>query len=127
MSSITKEMTIGEILRTNPEVAPVLMEAGMHCLGCPSAQGESLEEAAMVHGIDIDALMKAIAELEKYPRYPFPDVGDVLSYGAVLNVAGCREPPPRGNALCPKKRRRSVHGLHCRESASRNAPQGMQR
>ena len=44
-------------------MAPVLMEAGMHCLGCPSAQGESLEEAAMVHGIDIDALMKAIEEL----------------------------------------------------------------
>lgn len=63
MSNITKEMTIGEILSTNPDVAPVLMEAGMHCLGCPSAQGESLEEAAMVHGIDIDALMKAIDEL----------------------------------------------------------------
>lgn len=63
MSGITKEMTIGEILRESPEVAPVLMEAGMHCLGCPSAQGESLEEAAMVHGIDIDALMKAIEEL----------------------------------------------------------------
>ena len=63
MSNITKEMTIGEILRTNPDVAPVLMDAGMHCLGCPSAQGESLEEAAMVHGIDIDALMKAIEEL----------------------------------------------------------------
>lgn len=61
MSSITKEMTIGEILRTNPDVAPVLMEAGMHCLGCPSAQGESLEEAAMVHGIDIDDLMAKIA------------------------------------------------------------------
>jgi len=60
MSGITKEMTIGEILRTNPDVAPVLMDAGMHCLGCPSAQGESLEEAAMVHGIDIDALMSAI-------------------------------------------------------------------
>ena len=56
-------MTIGEILRTNPAVAPVLLEAGMHCLGCPSAQGESLEEAAMVHGIDIDALMQAIAQL----------------------------------------------------------------
>ena len=56
-------MTIGEILRTNPNVAPLLMEAGMHCLGCPSAQGESLEEAAEVHGIDIDALMKAIQEL----------------------------------------------------------------
>ena len=63
MSNITKEMTIGEILNTNPDVAPVLLEAGMHCLGCPSAQGESLEEAAMVHGIDIDALMEAIAAL----------------------------------------------------------------
>lgn len=62
MSGITKEMTIGEILRTNPEVAPVLMEAGMHCLGCPSAQGESLEEAAMVHGINIDELMAKIGQ-----------------------------------------------------------------
>lgn len=63
MSTITREMTIGEILRANPDVAPVLMEAGMHCLGCPSAQGESLEEAAMVHGIDVDELMKAIEAL----------------------------------------------------------------
>lgn len=63
MSEITKEMTIGEILRQSPEVAPVLMEAGMHCLGCPSAQGESLEEAAMVHGIDIDELMETIGKL----------------------------------------------------------------
>lgn len=61
MADITKDMTIGEILRTAPEVAPLLMEAGMHCLGCPSAQAESLEEAAMVHGIDIDALMKKIS------------------------------------------------------------------
>lgn len=60
MTGITKDMTIGEILRTNAEVAPILMEAGMHCLGCPSAQGESLAEAAMVHGIDIDALMAKI-------------------------------------------------------------------
>ena len=65
MATITKEMTIGEILRTQPEIAPVLMNAGMHCLGCPSAQGESLEEAAMVHGMDIDALMQEIAELDK--------------------------------------------------------------
>ena len=63
MDGITKEMTIGEILRANPDVAPVLMEAGMHCLGCPSAQGESLEAAAMVHGLDIDELMKAIEAL----------------------------------------------------------------
>ena len=58
-----QNMTIGEILRQAPEVAPLLMEAGMHCLGCPSAQGESLEEAAMVHGMDVDALMEKIAAL----------------------------------------------------------------
>ena len=63
MSQITKEMTIGEILVTNPNVAPVLLEAGMHCLGCPSAQGETLEEAAMVHGMDINELMEKIAAL----------------------------------------------------------------
>ncbi|MDE7018596.1 MAG: DUF1858 domain-containing protein [Lachnospiraceae bacterium] len=63
MANITKDMTIGEILRTNPDVAPILMNAGMHCLGCPSAQGESLEEAAMVHGMNIDDLMEQIAAL----------------------------------------------------------------
>lgn len=60
MSGITKDMTIGEILRVNPDVIPVLLNAGMHCLGCPASQAESLEEAAMVHGIDIDELMTAI-------------------------------------------------------------------
>ncbi|MCH5345180.1 MAG: DUF1858 domain-containing protein [Acetatifactor sp.] len=60
MSGITKDMTIGEILNANPNVVPVLLEAGMHCLGCPASQAESLEEAAGVHGIDIDELMKAI-------------------------------------------------------------------
>lgn len=63
MAQITKDMTIGEILRTNPDIAPVLMEAGMHCLGCPSAQAESLEEAAMVHGMDISDLMAKIEAL----------------------------------------------------------------
>lgn len=63
MAEITKEMTIGEILRLNPDVAPILMEAGMHCLGCPSAQGESLEEAAMVHGMDVEDLMSKISAL----------------------------------------------------------------
>ena len=63
MSAISKEMTIGEMLRTNPAVAPILMEAGMHCLGCPSAQGETLEEAAMVHGMDVNVLMSKINAL----------------------------------------------------------------
>ena len=62
MAQLTKDMTIGEIIRIDQGVIPILMEAGMHCLGCPSAQGETLEEAAMVHGMDIDALMKAINE-----------------------------------------------------------------
>ncbi len=60
MADITKDMTIGEALRTNPDIAPVLLEIGMHCLGCPSAQGETLEEAAMVHGLDADDLMSKI-------------------------------------------------------------------
>lgn len=62
MAQITKDMTIGEIIRIDQGVIPILMEAGMHCIGCPSAQGETLEEAAMVHGMDIDVLMKAINE-----------------------------------------------------------------
>ena len=57
---ITKDMTIGEIIVNKPEVAPILMEAGMHCFGCPASLGESLEEAAMVHGLDVDDLMGAI-------------------------------------------------------------------
>lgn len=60
---ISKDITIGELLRANPEVAPVLMEAGMHCLGCPASQGESLEEAAMVHGIDVEELIAKINSL----------------------------------------------------------------
>lgn len=63
MAEISKDMSIGEILRVNPDVAPVLMEIGMHCLGCPSAQGETLEEAAMVHGISIEDLMAKIEAL----------------------------------------------------------------
>lgn len=59
-AKITKEMTIGEILQLNAGLAPVLMAGGMHCVGCPSSQMESLEEAAMVHGMDVDVLVKQI-------------------------------------------------------------------
>ena len=61
MADITKDMTIGEALMLKPEIAPVLMGMGMHCLGCPASQAESLEEAAMVHGMDVDELMSQIA------------------------------------------------------------------
>ena len=57
---VTKDMTIGQLLMAYPNVAPVLMEVGMHCLGCPSAQAESLADAAMVHGMDADALVEKI-------------------------------------------------------------------
>ena len=57
---ITKDITIGELLKQAPDVAPVLLSAGMHCLGCPASQAESIEDAAMVHGLDVDELMKEI-------------------------------------------------------------------
>lgn len=64
---ITKDMTIGEIISINPNMAGVLMAGGMHCVGCPSSQGESLEEAAFVHGIDSDVLEARLnAFLEAY-------------------------------------------------------------
>lgn len=59
-NQITQETTIGELIASYPQVAPILMEIGMHCLGCPSAQGESLGEAAMVHGIDPELLVAKI-------------------------------------------------------------------
>ena len=49
-------MTIGQIISIHPHMAGVLMSGGMHCVGCPSSQGETLEEAAMVHGIDVELL-----------------------------------------------------------------------
>lgn len=63
MATFTKDMTIGEALRLDINAAPVLMDIGMHCLGCPSAQGETLEEAAMVHGIPVEVLMEKLNAL----------------------------------------------------------------
>ena len=60
MEKITADMTIGEILNVREDVAPILLNMGMHCLGCPSAQAESLEDAAMVHGMDADLLVEKI-------------------------------------------------------------------
>lgn len=60
--TVNKEMTIAEIIRLDAGIIPILLGSGMHCIGCPSAQGESLEEACMVHGIEVDALVDAINE-----------------------------------------------------------------
>ncbi|HIX48556.1 MAG TPA: DUF1858 domain-containing protein [Candidatus Mediterraneibacter caccavium] len=60
MAQISKDTKIGELLNIFPESAPILMEIGMHCLGCPASQMETLEEAAMVHGIDSVLLVEKI-------------------------------------------------------------------
>lgn len=57
---ITKDMIIGEILDKKPEAAPILLAMGMHCLGCPSARGETLEQACAVHGVDVDEIVAKI-------------------------------------------------------------------
>ena len=60
---VNKDMLIGELVQMHELIAPMLMRAGMHCLGCPSSQGESLEEACMVHGIDCDDLVSKMNEI----------------------------------------------------------------
>lgn len=62
MAQVSKDMIIYDILKIDANLAPVLMAAGIHCIGCPSAQGESLEEAAMVHGLDADELVNTLNE-----------------------------------------------------------------
>ena len=60
MAQVNKSTMIGELLTIDAEVAPILLNIGMHCLGCPGAQAETLEEAAMVHGLDGDLLVEKI-------------------------------------------------------------------
>lgn len=61
---ITKDKTISQVLEENPKTADVFMKHGMGCLGCAVASGETVEEAASVHGIDIDILLKELNEIE---------------------------------------------------------------
>lgn len=60
MAQVTKDTMIGELLQIDENIAPVLLDIGMHCLGCPSSQMETIAEAAMVHGIEPDALVDRI-------------------------------------------------------------------
>ena len=57
MVQITRDTIIGDILDIAPETAPLFMSIGMHCLGCPASRGETVAEACMVHGVDVDALL----------------------------------------------------------------------
>ena len=58
--TVTKDSIIGDILDAAPQTAIYFMEMGMHCLGCPSARGESIEDACAVHGVDVDELIEKI-------------------------------------------------------------------
>ncbi len=60
MAQVTKSTMIGELLQLDENIAPILLNIGMHCLGCPSSQMESIEEAAMVHGVNPDELVGTI-------------------------------------------------------------------
>lgn len=57
MATISKDMTIGDILKIDEGLVPILLETGMHCLGCPASQMESLEDACAVHGTDVNAII----------------------------------------------------------------------
>lgn len=60
MAKITKDMIIADIIQVNMGCVPILLNEGMHCIGCPASQGESLEEACMVHGLDAEVLVKKL-------------------------------------------------------------------
>ena len=60
MSELKKDMTIAEALKIKPGIAPILMSKGMHCLGCSIAHGETIEQAAQVHGLNSDELLKEL-------------------------------------------------------------------
>ncbi|MDO4975433.1 MAG: DUF1858 domain-containing protein [Alphaproteobacteria bacterium] len=62
MNKITKDMIIGEVIEKNPDLVRTFFENGMMCIGCPASQGESIEQAAQVHGLDADQLINALNE-----------------------------------------------------------------
>ena len=63
MARIEKTTIIGDVLDIAPQTAPLFMAIGMHCLGCPSSRGETVEEACAVHGVDVDKLLAVVNEV----------------------------------------------------------------
>ena len=63
MARIEKNTIIGDVLDIAPQTAPLFMAIGMHCLGCPSSRGETVEEACAVHGVDVDKLLAVVNEV----------------------------------------------------------------
>lgn len=66
-AKIEKETIIGDVLDIAPHSAPLFFAIGMHCLGCPSSRGETVEEACAVHGVDVDKLLEIVNEEANKP------------------------------------------------------------
>ena len=62
MVNITKDTIIGDILDIAPQTAPIFLSIGMHCLGCPSSRGETVEQACAAHNVDVEGLLRAVNE-----------------------------------------------------------------
>ena len=89
--TITKDTIIGDILTIAPDTAPLFLEIGMHCLGCPASRGETVEQACMVHGVEVEELLakaalgarlsihppEAESDLKRAPRCPLQCSGSV--------------------------------------------------
>ena len=76
-AQVSKTTMIGELLQIDENIAPILLNIGMHCLGCPSSQMETIEEAAMVHGIEPDSLVKEINDFlakSENQNFEYPEV-----------------------------------------------------
>ena len=69
MIEIKKDTIIGDILDIAPQTARVFLAIGMHCQGCPSSRGETVEEACAVHGVDVDKLLAIVNEVANQPQY----------------------------------------------------------
>ena len=65
MAQVSKEMRIIDIINVDYDIVPILLNEGMHCIGCPSSIGESLEEACMVHGLDVNVVLADIHHYEE--------------------------------------------------------------
>ena len=62
MAKVTKDTMIGELLQIDADIAPMLLNIGMHCLGCPASRGESIEDACAVHGVMVEELLEKLNE-----------------------------------------------------------------
>ena len=80
MAKVTKDTMIGELLQIDENVAPMLLNIGMHCLGCPSSQMETIAEAAMVHGIDPDDLVNDINDFIEHDATTCSACGRVILF-----------------------------------------------